>query len=415
MSYHNECAWLSKKLLIIGVSVFFILPLCCTKEARANMMTPRGNRTHPYLYFNKEDIPALRQAAGTTHKYYFEYLKRWADKFIGFDPLSKSGLPSNIDIMQVYCENSMSYIFNMSLIYQLTGDTTYLKAARKWLLTFATYPSEINGNFCVGAYAVAVASGYDMLYNELNATDRNRLSALLAAIIERGKKGTVSDWWAGISLSHDHWLPVTGLGVGAAALYYENDKAPEWLDYFLNILKTDMNIVGDDGAWVEGAADWVYAMSLPYVFFDVYKRLSAVDMFQSTMVKNSIAYRMYSWLPDNSYIYHHDSFANGRYNVLGAVSSNLLHKLAREHQDGHMQWLASQDEKLDMKDLNENKPIRNDWCLSKKSLVPYLHCVGWNFLWYDANVKPCSAGQSAALPLFPQPGIDHHADRMAEI
>ena len=376
-----------KKIFVTGFIFLCVTSFFCSYVI-AKKKTIKESRQHPYLYFNMEDIPGLRRAAATTHKRYFDDLKKWADKFIDFDPLPVSQLPSNIDIMQIYCENSMSYIFNMSLIYQLTGDVIYLKSAKRWLLEFATYPSEIKGNFCVGAYATAIASGYDMLYNELDPSDRNRISSLLAAVIERGKKGAVSDWWAGIALNHDHWLPLAGLGVGAAALYYENDNAPGWVDYFVDILKTDMNIVGDDGAWTEGTADWVYAISLPFVFYDVYNKMPGVNMFKLPMVKNGIPYRMYNRLPDNTYIYHHDSFANGRYNVLGAVSSHLLHKLAMEHKDGNIQWLANKDEILDLKDLNDNKAIKNDWHLSKSSLVPYLHCVGWNFLWFDAKVKP---------------------------
>jgi len=366
---------------------------------------PQVKKSHPYLYFSKEDIPALRQAAATTHKHYFDLLKKWADKYAEFNPLPAAELPSNIDIMQIYCENSMSYIVNMSLIYQLTGDQNYLKAAKKWTVEFSTYPSEIKGNFCVGAYAIAIASGYDMLYNELDQKDRDRLSALLAAVIERGRKGTVSDWWAGISLNHDHWLPVTGLGVGALALYYENENAPGWLNYFLDIVKTDMNIVGDDGAWTEGTADWIYAISLPYVLFDVYKRMLGVDMFSLPMVKNGVAYRLYNWISDNLYIYHHDSFANGRYNVLGAASSHLLHKMAMEYKDGHIQWLAAQDETLDLKDLNEDKTVKSDWHLSKNSMVPYLQCLGWNFLWYDAKVKPVAPDNLPLNHYFPNQGL----------
>lgn len=364
-----------KKRLITCIITLFFLFWHNTMETNANVLATQANQTHPYLYFTLADVPGLRQAASTTHKPYFDYLKTWADKFIGFNPLPLDSLPTNIDIMQVYCENSASYIVNMSLIYHLTGDTTYLRAAKKWLLAFGSYPADINGNYCIGAYAVAVASGYDMLYNELTTAEQTQLSQHLAAIVQRGMQGTSTDWWAGISLNHDHWLPITGLGVGAAALYYEAAEAPNWLTFFLNILNEDMNIVGDDGAWTEGTADWIYAMALTYVFFDVYKRVSGNDMFQSSMAKNAIDYRIYNWLPDNTYIYHHDSFANGRYNVMGSASCHLMHKLAHEHQDGHAQWLAGQEEILDLSYVTQNKTINSDWHISKNSLVR--PCTAW--------------------------------------
>ena len=364
-----------------------------------------GNQTHPYLYFTQADVPKMRQAAATTHKAYFDNLKKWADKFVGFDPLPPTSLPGNIDTMQVYCENSASYIFDMSLTYQLTGDAAYLQAAKKWLLAFGDYPADINGNYCIGAYALAVASGYDILYNDLTPAQRSQLSQHLAAIVQRGIKGTTTDWWGGISLSHDHWMPVAGLGVGAAALYYENESGPKWLSFFVNMMKNDMRIVGEDGAWTEGASNWVYAMCQTYVLFDVNKRVTGEDLFQTPMAKNAIAYRIYNWLPDNTYIAHHDSFRDGRYNVMGGASSQLLHKQAHEQKDGHAQWLADQEEILDLSLLTQNKTIKSDWAVSKNSMVPMLHCVGWNFLWYDPTVAPTPPDDLPGYRCFANQGL----------
>ena len=372
---------------------------------KADVPAVQGNRTHPYLYFTSADIPGLRQAAATTRKAHFDSLKKLADEFVGFNPLPPDSLPTNIDIMQVYCESGASYIIDMALIYRLTGDAAYLQAAKKWLLAFGTYPADIKGNFCIGAYAVAVASGYDMLYDDLTATERSRLSEHLAGIVQRGIQGTTTDWWAGISLNHDHWLPVTGLGVGAAALYYENPSAPKWLAYLRNILKEDMNIVGEDGAWTEGTGCWIYAMSLTYAFFEVNRKVTGEDLFQSPMAKNAIAYRMYNWLPGNTYIYHHDSFPDGRYNVLGAASCHLVHKLAHEQKDGHAQWVADQDEIRDLSYLTQNRPIKSDWDVSKASLVPPLHCVGWNFLWYDPTVAAAPPDDLPGRHYFPNQGL----------
>ena len=162
---------------------------------------------------------------------------------------------------------------------------------------------------------------------------------------------------------------------------------------------------GDDGAWTEGTADWVYAMSLTYVLFDVNKRISGEDLFQTAMARNAVAYRMYNWLPDNTYIDHHDSFRDGRYNVMGSASCHLMHKLAREQKDGHAQWLAAQEEILDLKYLTQNKAIKSDWHVSKASIVPALHCVGWNFLWYDPTVAAIPPDDLAGFRLFANQGL----------
>jgi hypothetical protein len=394
----------------MGKKCLFCLPALFllsyqSRGIQANAAETEGKQMHPYLYFTEADIPKLRQAAATTHKAKFDDLKKWADKFISFDPLPTASLPTDIDIMQVYCECGMSYIFNMALIYQLTGDDVYLQAAKKWLLAFGDYPAGVNGNFCIGSYAVALGSGYDMLYNELTPDQRSHLSRHIAATLQRGMQGAATDWWAGIALTHDHWLPIAGLGAGAAAIYYEDESAPKWLKFFLDILKEDMKIVGDDGAWPEGTGDWIYAMTLTCVLFDVNRRVTGEDLFQAPMAKNAIAYRMYNWLPDNTYIYHHDSFPDGRYNVLGAASCHLTHKLAHEQKDGHAQWLADQEEIFDLSFLTQNKAVKSDWNLSKDSIIPALHCVGWNYLWYDATIAPTPPDDLPLCRLFPNQGL----------
>ena len=176
-----------------------------------------------------------------------------------------------------------------------------------------------------------------------------------------------------------------------------------------------MNICGDDGAWIEGAADWVYSMSLTYVLFDVNRRITGEDLFQTGMAKNAIAYRMYCWLPDNTYIYHHDSFRDGRYNVFGSASSHLLHKLAHEQKDGHAQWLAAKDEILDLSYLTQKTlnyvvsgvSVHNDnnWETSKASIIPALHCVGWNFLWYDPTVAATPPDDLPGFRVFANQGL----------
>jgi hypothetical protein len=355
------------------------------------------NLTHPYLFFNSGDIASLRTAASTTHKTHFDNLVAWAAKFIGFSPIPPGSLPTDRDVLQVYYENSAPYVINMALLFHLTNDTKYRDAAKNWLLTFITYPTETNGGYFIGAYALAVAGGYDLLYNELSASERTSVRQHIAALLARGQQGTSSDWWAGITLNHDHWLPVAGLGVGAVAIYEEDASAPSQLTHFLNIIKEDIGIVGNDGAWTEGTADWAYAMAMTYIFFDAYKRMSGANLFNDPFTKNGIAYRLYNWLPNDTYIYHHDSFENGRYNVMGSASCHLMRKLATEHQDGHAQWLAAREEAQDLEFITQQETPNADWNTNKSSLVPALHCVGWNYLWYDPSVTPQAPDD---LPLY---------------
>ncbi len=396
-------------VLVLAVSVGAERAFCVTYPAS----TPSGSQDetmetarpqHPFLFFRGVDLPRLREEARTTHKRYLDDLKLWAKGYLDQDPIAPQDLPTNRDTLQIYYENGASYLLNVSLLYVLTEEPAYFDAARRWLSIFCLYPSETDGGYFVGAYAVALAVPYDMLYPHLEEDERATVRAHLAAVVERGVRGIESDWWAGLSLHHDQWLPVTGLGVGAVAIHGEVAGSDMWLRRVLAEFHRDVSAVGQDGAWTEGAAQWVYAMTLTLPFCHAYRSLTGEDLFELPLLKNGASYRLYNWLPVDRYIPHHDSFSHGRYNVLGAASCHVLRKLATEYDDGHAQWLAEREEERDVQRGRPPEP-HPDWRVSKAHIVPMHHCVGWNFLWYDASVAPQHPSDLPLEEYFPNQGL----------
>lgn len=344
-------------------------------------------REHPFLFFTMTDVPRMKEAARSTHRKYYDHLATWGREFLAYEPLATDKLPTDRDVMQVYFENAAACTVNMGLLWHVSGDKQYLDAARKWLAALCAYPVEINGGYFVGSYALGLAAGYDMLYPWLDEAARAKARDHLAAVVDRGAKGTVSDWWAGLRVHHDHWLPAAGLCVGAAAVAAETPGGPGRLKFLSDHFDRAMKAVGQDGAWTEGAAQWTYAMAMSYIWFDVCKRVTGRDLFQTPMVRGHVAYRLYNWLPNDQYVFHHDSFPNGRYNVMGSASCHLLRKLAAELKSPQAQWLADRDEPRDLKSVTEGVRPKADWLVNRQSIVPALHAVAWNFLWYDPAVK----------------------------
>ncbi len=351
---------------------------------------------HPFLFFSYGDIPHLRAITKTTHKHYYERLKAVCDRFINLSPLDPSSLSDSHDIRQVYFENSMQIIINMSLLYLLTEDVKYKNKAMEWISTFCDYPMNKighDGGYHVGTYAAGIGIGYDFLYNDLSEAERDKIRERLTAVMKVGREEAENGWWSQLDIHHDHWVPLGGLGIGAAALYGEAVESKAWMDYFKSRLERSISLIGEDGAWTEGAADWVYAMALTYPFFDIYKRLFGENLFEQPFVENAVVYRIYNYLPDGTYINHHDSFRNGRYNILGSASCHLMRKLAGEFKDGHAQWMADREEQYDFKEIS----LPEDWIVKRGYEPPALHSVGWSFLWYDPTVKSTPPDD---LPLY---------------
>ncbi|HUT57394.1 MAG TPA: DUF4962 domain-containing protein [Phycisphaerae bacterium] len=392
----------TSRVLLAALSVFVAaMPatgLCAERGSPATQAEPSSGeappvtdtepRTHPFLFFTSQDMARLRAAASSTHKAQFDSLQAWGRLFADFDPLPADKLPTDRDVLQVYYENAAPYVINMALLHHLTGERTYYESARKWLLALCSYPSETDGGYFVGAYALGLAGGYDMLHPWLSEQERSRIRDHLVAVLERGKAGTKSDWWWGLRLHHDHWLPAAGLCAGALAVRDETAGGRDRLRFFVAHFRKALEAVGEDGAWTEGVSQWTYAMSMTFIFYDAYKRVTGEDLFRHPVASRSVLYRLYHWLPNDTYVAHHDSFTSGRYNVMGAASSHLLRKLAAELRSGHAQWLAERDEPHDLRHLAPGRKIDPQWMVSRRRLVPALHSVGWNFLWYDPAVKP---------------------------
>jgi len=400
--------------LVVLVSCI-ALALCSPYEAFAGdaaASTADGGRTvrvdrkpeHPFVFVGRDEIADLRERTRSSHRRQFENLKAWAAAFEHYEPLAPEVLPTDRDDLQVYYENAAPYVLNMALLYQLTDDEAYAQAAHKWLMALCTYPSETNGGYFIGAYAVGLAAGYDLLYDYLSQADRDTVRDHLAAVVERGYRGVLSDWWAGISLHHDHWLPITGLGVGAVAIAGEVPESTVWLERFLNTFLEDVKLVGEDGSWTEGTANCAYAMVMTYAFCDAYRNLTGENLFELPFLRGGAAYRLYSWLPDDTYVNHHDSFHNGRYNVMGCATGHLMRRLAGEYSDAHAQWLAEREEAFDLRGLEGLNP-NEQWALSKRYMVPSLHSVGWGLMWYDADVAPLPPDDLPTYRFFPNQGL----------
>jgi hypothetical protein len=363
--------------------------------AIAKAESPKDHPKHPFLFYSSEK--QLREEARTTHKRYFERLKQFCDKeLMNLTPISPDSLSDSHDIRQVYFENASNIIIDLSLLFVLTQDEIYKNKAMEWIDAYCDYPMSKIGNdggYHVGTFSTGLGVGYDMLYNYLSKVEKERIKKRLIEAVELGMWEVDNAWWSKIQLHHDHWVPVGGVGIGAAALYGEVEQSKEWMDHIKESIAESARLIGNDGAWSEGAADWTYAMYFTYPFFDTYKRLTGEDLFKQPYIENAILYRIYNYLPNGTYINHHDSFANGRYNIAGSASSHLMRKLASEFNSGYAQWIADEDEKYDFK----KRDLPEKWIVTRGQEPSVLHSIGWSYFWYNPSVKSLSPDN---LPLY---------------
>ena len=127
-------------------------------------------------------------------------------------------------------------------------------------------------------------------------------------------------------------------------------------------------------------------------FYGAWETAVGEDLHQTPWLRNTAPYRLYHWLPDDTYVYLNDSFRSGRYNTSGSASCHLLRRLASLFSDRQAQWLAARDEVFDLDSDQQGvyqAPYEQSSMRRARNEYPHTdsQCVAWNVLWYDSRVE----------------------------
>jgi len=353
-------------------------------------------KEHPGLYFSRNELSALRRQARGAKAVQFSRLRRWGDAHLQEAP------PADIGAEERHHESCFSVITNYGVLYQITGERKYLDAGKRWIEALLELPEDVHGYFTVGTFAASLAHGYDFFYKGLSPQFRSRLKQRLIEVVNAARQGASTRWWGGIYTHHDFWIPVAFMGVAAVCLQGEYPGADSIVDYAAEELKNAMELLGEEGYWPEGVADWVYGMVPTWLFFDALKRSGGPDFYEYPWMKNTARARLMHWLPGDKYMYIGDSFPSGRYGVLGSVSAHLLMRLAARYRDGYAQWLAQREADVDSTAPLFNS-LENPYSYGTRAPVKdrERHGLVWQFLWYDPTVKPVPPGGLPTDMLYP--------------
>ncbi|MBW7996612.1 MAG: hypothetical protein FVQ81_08625 [Candidatus Glassbacteria bacterium] len=351
---------------------------------------------HPRLYFSADDIPALKaQAAGQKLSQY-RRLRYWGDLHLDSAP------PAEIGVSERHHETAFSTITAYGLLYNITGEEKYLAAGMRWIEALLETPAESGGNYHIGVFAASLGHGYDLFYAGLPPLFRERVKSKTVEILLEARAGADNAWWGGIYTHHDFWIPVAGIGIAALSIRDEWDGADSLVAFAETELGKAIDLLGENGYWPEGAADWVYGLAPSLMFFDCLARAGGRDFYEHPWLRNTARFRLAHWMPDDSYMFIGDSYRSGRYGTLGSVSAHVLMRLAARYRDSHAQWLALREARLD-----SSAPDELSW------EAPYafgdmrplaereVHGLPWQFLWYDPTVTPSPPDTLPSRTLYP--------------
>ncbi|MEI7828217.1 MAG: heparinase II/III family protein [Prolixibacteraceae bacterium] len=180
----------------------------------------------------------------------------------------------------------------LSYAYRMTGEVRYATRAETEMLAMAAFSDWNPSHFLdVGEMTLAMAIGYDWLYNFLGSTSRTTIaSAIKAKGVEETTGTKANQSWL---KDNNNWNQVCNAGVsaGAAAVFDENPAYYQPLiDRAVTSIKIPMAVYANNGAYPEGMGYWEYGTTFNILFIDMLQRmwgtdrdLTAIDGFLKTV------------------------------------------------------------------------------------------------------------------------------------
>ncbi len=172
----------------------------------------------------------------------------------------------------------MRRIFTLSYLYRTTKDEKYFKAAEKELLQVSSFADWNPSHFLdVAEMTLAVAIGYDWLYDKLPDSSREKIKN---AIIENGLKPSLDSKQSRWLKFENNWNQVcnTGVSVGAMAVYEDQPAmASQIISRAIESIKIPMKRYKPDGTYPEGYAYWNYGTTYNVIFLDLLEKLTKSD------------------------------------------------------------------------------------------------------------------------------------------
>lgn len=153
-------------------------------------------------------------------------------------------------------------IFWLSYSYRMTGNEAYADRAVDEMLAVSAFSDWNPSHFLdVGEMVMAVAIGYDWLYDHMTPSQRQTAKE---AIVEKGFVPADDERYAGFYNLANNWNQVccSGLLYGALATYEEHpEHARELIDLYVKSVPFALACYAPDGGYPEGFNYWGYGTS----------------------------------------------------------------------------------------------------------------------------------------------------------
>ena len=169
-------------------------------------------------------------------------------------------------------------LFFLSYAYRTTADKKYLDRAEKEMLAIAGFSDWNPSHFLdVAEMTMAVAIGYDWLYNDLSDASK---SIIKEAILKKGLEPSMESKYNSWLKAEHNWNQVCNAGMtyGAMAIYEDQPVlAKEIINRAISSIVLPMHDYAPDGVYPEGYGYWGYGTSFNVMFISAIEKLFGKD------------------------------------------------------------------------------------------------------------------------------------------
>jgi hypothetical protein len=268
-----------KKIIAICFFAFFSLHAVGQSVSTSSSNILSGlHKTHPRLLLRKGEENGILSSIKKHQEWrgIHQQILAECDKIIELPPVERIKIGRRLLDKSRECLRRM---FQLSYAYRTTKDEKYLRRAEKEMLAVAAFEDWNPSHFLdVAEMTMAIAIGYDWLYDGLSAESRNMIrEAIKKKGIEPSFDNKNNSWLR----AHHNWNQVCNAGMTFGALAIAEDE-PELASRVIvraveSIPKAMVTSYQPDGAYPEGFGYWDYGTSFNVLFLSACEKALGTD------------------------------------------------------------------------------------------------------------------------------------------
>jgi len=274
-----------------------------------------ATQAHPRLWMAPDRLSAFRDGMDSDQlrdvwaTFVEKSVLPWMDRDIMAEP---AGYPDNTRTASVWrqtyidCQELLYAIRHLAVGGKVLEDRALIERAKVWLLSAAEWdPDGTTSRSYTDEWAfrvvLALAWGYDWLYDELDVDEEARVRAALLARTRQVAHHVTRQ--ARIQLfpfdSHAVRSVSSVLVPACIALLDEEPEAREWLDFSVEFLWSVYSPWGDaEGGWAEGPHYWMTGMAYLIDAANLLKSYAGLDLYRRPFFQRTADFPLYTKAPD---------------------------------------------------------------------------------------------------------------------